>query len=130
MEKNKEKNTKIPPFLSARFIASIVFGLLMIIGVIITLVSSANLVNMALEEYVLNINECDYEDTRYYLPEEKEKALTAEEREAIDKENKIICEDRELDNKKRSIADSVAFLLFSLPLTYLTYDRLRRLISI
>ena len=124
---DKDKNNKMPPFLSARFIASAVFGLLLIIGVIITLVSSARLVNIVLEEYVLNIDECDNGQSGYpyYNIDEKDSAPELSEEEKLAR-----CRDRELDHKKRDVANSVAFLLFSIPLAYLTYDRLRRLISV
>ena len=122
MEKDKkEKSLKIPSFLSVRFVFGIVIGILMIVGVIITLVSSAQLTNVVLAEYVLGVDECDNytfnksDDTNrfggYY-------------------EDEASCRKQEEDAKKRDIANNIAFLLFSIPLSYLTYHNLRKLVSI
>ena len=119
MERDKKEQETTYDFnrknsiMSARGVFGVVLGLLLVAGVTITLLSASNLTNLFLQEYVLGIDECDH----------TQESVVAENVETRDS-----CERKYAVKKKRDIAEGVAFLLFSIPLSYLSYSRLRKLI--
>lgn len=93
-----------------KVIFSLVLAVLLITGVMMTVFSSARIVNVVLGTYILEVEDC-----RYDYDSSSEKSME-------------IC-DIDYNDAKRQIVDSVALLIFALPLSYFTYNQFRRLIK-
>ncbi|MYE38014.1 MAG: hypothetical protein F4X82_00640 [Candidatus Spechtbacteria bacterium SB0662_bin_43] len=93
-----------------KIVFSLALAILLIVGVMMTVLSSARVMNALLGTYILGVEDCRFENR------------------PPSKESIEICS-IDYNEAKREIADNVALLIFALPLSYLAYDQFRRMIK-
>tara|TARA_Y100000034_G_scaffold128968_1_gene184546 strand:+ start:916 stop:1242 length:327 start_codon:yes stop_codon:yes gene_type:complete len=102
--------------MKTKLIIVIVLGILFIVASVFSIVNASRLLSEGFKE-MLDFDECDYRQNPREVLDNLEEPADAE---VIAKDKDFYC----VNNKKRNIAESLAYLIISLPLTIFFYRKL------
>jgi len=97
--------------MNSKLIVTIIFGIIFIIATVFSIVNASKLIGEGFKEVL------GYDNCAYYRPVPLEKT-----NETIDVSQEEYC----LNDKKRNIAESLAYLIVSLPLAIFFYKKFRK----